>query len=105
MDSFLLASVAFISQFQVSLTQEAFAVSDEAIVNLKRLEKLSITNSNLLQLPEKLFCGLKNLQVSVVTSLDNSSFMGGVRLYDYDLLMLTGDISYSSLFERCAIDA
>ncbi|KAK6731777.1 hypothetical protein RB195_007933 [Necator americanus] len=53
---------------EVSLAHETLGVSDDALANLKRLEKLSITSSNLVHIPEKLFCSLKNLQVLNVSS-------------------------------------
>ncbi|ETN70992.1 leucine Rich repeat-containing domain protein [Necator americanus] len=53
---------------EVSLAHETLGVSDDALANLKRLEKLSITSSNLVHVPEKLFCSLKNLQVLNVSS-------------------------------------
>ncbi|KAK6046812.1 hypothetical protein COOONC_15685 [Cooperia oncophora] len=48
---------------EMALIDKTFSISDVALEPLKRLEKLSITNSRLLHLPERLLCNLKNLQV------------------------------------------
>ncbi|VDM61657.1 unnamed protein product [Angiostrongylus costaricensis] len=52
----------------MALEGQSFLLSNEAIQHLKRLEKLVVTNSNLLHLPDKLLCNLKNLQVLNVSS-------------------------------------
>ncbi|KAK5980632.1 Insulin growth factor-binding protein complex acid labile subunit [Trichostrongylus colubriformis] len=53
---------------EMALAGKTFSMSDEALEPLKRLEKLSITNSRLLQVPKKLLCNLKNLQVLNISS-------------------------------------
>uniref|UniRef100_A0A158P8W5 TIR domain-containing protein n=1 Tax=Angiostrongylus cantonensis TaxID=6313 RepID=A0A158P8W5_ANGCA len=52
----------------MALEGQSFLLSNEAILHLKRLEKLVVTNSNLLHLPDKLLCNLKNLQVLNISS-------------------------------------
>ncbi|XGW23241.1 hypothetical protein V3C99_005464 [Haemonchus contortus] len=53
---------------EMAFIDKAFVIRDETLEPLKRLEKLSITSSHLLQLPEKLLCNLKNLQVLNISS-------------------------------------
>ncbi|KAK6031117.1 leucine Rich repeat-containing domain protein [Ostertagia ostertagi] len=63
-----LTNLRSLNLHEMALVDKTFSVSDEALEPLKRLEKLSITNSHLLHLPEKLLCNLKNLQVLNVST-------------------------------------
>ncbi|VDL74309.1 unnamed protein product [Nippostrongylus brasiliensis] len=52
----------------MALADKPFVIADESLDPLRRLEKLSITSSHLVRLPEKLLCTLRNLQVLNVSS-------------------------------------
>ncbi|VDO61782.1 unnamed protein product [Heligmosomoides polygyrus] len=75
----------------------SYGVSNEALEALKRLEKLSITSSHLVHLPEKLLCSLSNLQVLNISSnwisnllLDSSCVANQLIIVDFSHNRLEG---------------
>lgn len=77
----------------------SYGVSNEALEALKRLEKLSITSSHLVHLPEKLLCSLSNLQVCPFF-LVRPSFISKTPK---NLLTATASMS-RPLYEQCTIN-